>query len=736
MQEYPEHIKQLFEIYTKILKREAWAGKLEPWEIEKKETTARDLLDATEYFLKIKAELATKVEMRDLQELIRGHNSLYYLESHPIIDDGEYDRLFQLLKSIETHLDQIDVDSPTQRIEVLLSQQFQKGFHLKPMISLDNTYNVEDILEFGKRARNYLGRQDPLASLLELKFDGLGMSLLYRNGSFVRALTRGNGVEGEDISVNALQVNGVPRMIPFDGEIEIRGEVVMPHAEFERVNRERLASGEKLFANPRNAASGSLRQLDPNITKSRGLQFFAYSVPYLETEYDVFGITKYDEGIAKLFDWGFDISPFFQKFDTIEDLAKRVAEFAAQKPKFAFDIDGLVIKLREYALWNELGATEHHPRSAIAYKFPQELVRTRVNFIEHSVGRTGIVTPVAHLEGVNVSGVIVRRATLHNYEELERKDVRIGDQVFIQRAGEVIPEVVASIPEVRTGAEEIVGPPPHCPSCGTALTKEADKVAVFCPNRDLCPAQTSGALKAFVSKHAANIDGLGEKIIDLFIEKGFLTDFVSIYRLHQYRDQILDMEGFELKKTDNILNAIEGSRTMDLARFFLALGIPEVGRKTAKTLAEYLSTAVSRLSTEENNDTQALLLEALGSLSVESLVEIRDIGPVSAESITDYFVDNRDMVVRLLGEVHPKIVLGVTGGILVDKSFCVTGSFTSVSRDDIHAQIEANGGEVRSSVSAKLDYLIVGSDAGSKLEKAKGFGVTILSLEDFHNLLG
>jgi len=693
------------------------------------------LVSLSESFLRREAPSVTESDIQVLQSLLRAHNERYYLHSDPVIDDGQYDRLFQLLKDAEARLGIVDPNSPTQRIEVLLSQQFQKGFHLKPMISLDNTYDVEDILEFGKRACNYLGRQDPLACLLELKFDGLGMSLLYRNGSFVRALTRGNGVEGEDISVNALQVGGVPRMIPFDGEIEIRGEVVMPHAEFDRVNRERLASGEKLFANPRNAASGSLRQLDPNITKSRGLQFFAYSVPYLETEYDVFGITKYDQGIAKLFEWGFDISPFFERFASIEDLAIRVEEFASKKPKFAFDIDGLVIKLQEYALWNELGATEHHPRSAIAYKFPQELVRTRVNFIEHSVGRTGIVTPVAHLEGVNVSGVIVRRATLHNYEELERKDVRIGDQVFIQRAGEVIPEVVASIPEVRTGAEEIVGPPPYCPSCGTPLAKEADKVAVFCPNRATCPAQTSGALKAFVSKHAANIDGLGDKIIDLFIEKGFLTDFVSIYHLHHYRDQILGMEGFELKKTDNILTAIEGSRTMDLSRFFLALGIPEVGRKTAKTLAEYLSTAVSRLAIDENSDTQALLVDALSGLSIESLVEIRDIGPVSAESITDFFTDNRDMVMRLLREVRPKIALGIAGGILSGKSFCVTGSFENVSRDDIHTQIEANGGEVRSSVSAKLDYLIVGSDAGSKLEKANGFGVAILTLDDFRGML-
>lgn len=307
------------------------------------------------------------------------------------------------------------------------------------------------------------------------------------------------------------------------------------------------------------------------ITRNRGLQFFAYSVPYFEARFEELGLSNYSEGIEKLSEWGFSVSPFFEKFNTIESLAERVGILAAKKPTFDFDIDGLVIKFQDYALWRELGATEHHPRSAIAYKFPQELVRTRVHFIEHSVGRTGIVTPVAHLDPVGVTGVIVRRATLHNYEELERKDVRIGDQVFIQRAGEVIPEVVSVIAEVRTGNEERIGPPEKCPSCGTPLAKEVDKVAVFCPNRLSCPAQTSGALKAFVSKHAANIEGLGDKIIDLFLEKGFLSDFVSIYRLHTFRDSILELDGFEQKKTDNILSAIEGSRSMELARFLLAL---------------------------------------------------------------------------------------------------------------------------------------------------------------------
>lgn len=316
---------------------------------------------------------------------------------------------------------------------------------------------------------------------------------------------------------------------------------------------------------------------------------------------------------------------------------------------------------------------------------------------------------------------------------MERKDVRIGDQVFIQRAGEVIPEVISVITEVRTGNEEKVGPPLYCPSCETLLAKEADKVVVFCPNRATCPAQTSGALKAFVGKHAANIDGLGDKIIDIFLEKGFITDFSSIYRLHEFRDRILELEGFEIKRTDNILAAIEGSRTMELARFLLALGIPQIGRKTAKTLADFLALDIAKNPSEAPMHLR--LQTSLANLNIEALVEIRDIGPVSAEAIVDYFVDQQSLVAALLEQVQPKIAIKTSGGILAGASFCVTGSFEGVSRDEIHAQIEAHGGEVRSSVSPKLEYLIVGSDAGSKLEKAKGFGVKIITLESFLDLL-
>lgn len=430
------------------------------------DTLLQDSLD----FLSGKTAV-TSHNIEELRNIIRKHNELYYLHSDPLVDDGQYDGLFKLLEKRERELGLYDPASPTSRIDVLLSRQFEKGKHLSAMISLDNTYNTEDILDFGKRARNILGRDYALPSCSELKFDGLGISILYRGGKLTRALTRGNGVEGEDVTLNALEISNIPKFISYEGEIEIRGEVVMPHSAFERVNKDRAANGEKLFANPRNAASGSLRQLDPMITRSRGLQFFAYSVPYFERD-ESFGIDQYRAYIRQLADWGFSISPYFEYFESIEALAEHVAGLTKSQLEFGFDIDGLVIKFDELAIWRELGATEHHPRSAIAYKFPQDAVQTKVIFVEHSVGRTGAITPVAHLEAVNVGGVIVRRATLHNYEETDRKDVRIGDHVFIVRAGEVIPEVVSSIATARNGSEIIITPPEFCPSCGTAVVKD------------------------------------------------------------------------------------------------------------------------------------------------------------------------------------------------------------------------------------------------------------------------
>jgi DNA ligase (NAD+) len=733
---------------------------------------AQELLERSRTYLSLNADYELSIDqIHELQEIIREHNVLYYRDSEPIIDDGEWDHLFTILRMNEERLGIFDPASPTRRVEALISTQFTKGLHLAPMISLDNTYNAEEVLDFRGRvmkglegvrttdAKGESSQRAEVAAILELKFDGLGLSLLYREGRLVRALTRGNGFEGEDVTINALEIPSIPRTIDYLGEIEIRGEVVMPHSAFARVNSERLALGDKLFANPRNAASGSLRQLDPLITRSRGLEFYGYSIPRFEDAIvrSELGIELYSESIGLIEKWGFLVSLFFERFASIELLATRVRELATNRPRFGFDIDGLVIKLEDYALWSELGTTGHHPRYAIAYKFPQESVATTILSIEHSVGRTGAVTPVAHMGAVAVGGVMVQRATLHNYEELERKGVRIGDRVYIARAGEVIPEVVSVIATVRTGEEIVIERPVNCPSCGTALTQDAGKVVLYCPNSLLCPAQTSWGLKLFASKHAANIDGLGDKIIDLFIEQGWLSDFVSIYHLHKYRSEILALEGFEERKTDNLLAAIEASRGMELSKFFVALGIPEVGRKTARILADLIDKVIKKQESEiyehsywesqvpkdlEVSDgtlsgSSQKLIQALSGTTYDILLSVRDIGPVVAQAIVEYISDNWEMLKSLIEAVNPVLPMSLdsdaTIGTLSGQSFCVTGSFEGISRDEIHALIEINGGEVRSSVSAKLSYLIVGTDAGSKMERARELGVQALSLEEWKN---
>jgi DNA ligase (NAD+) len=716
---------------------------------------SRDLLSRSLSFLE-RAETLSKTDLPELRDLLREHNRLYYTESAPVLSDTEYDRLFRLLSDLEAKFGDFDPESPTNRIDVLLSRQFEKGRHAAPMISLDNTYDENDLTDFEGRIRNILKTDAPLGYDVELKFDGLGISISYEDGRIVRVLTRGNGVEGEDVTVNALTIKNIPKTIPYQGAIEIRGEVVMPHEAFHRTNDERLLSGEKLFANPRNAASGSLRQLDYRVTEKRGLQFFAYSVPEFEVaDFDTADIRTYRDYTAKLASWGFSVSPYFFEARDLEALLGEVRALTTNRPQFPFDIDGLVIKLDDLSLWSELGTTEHHPRYAIAYKFPQANVRTKVLDLEHSVGRSGIVTPVAHLEAVNVTGVTVRRATLHNYEELEAKDIRIGDQVFIIRAGEVIPEVVASLKELRTGAEKIVEVPKVCPSCGSELRKDEGKVAVYCPNRAICPAQTAGSLQVFVSKHAANIEGLGEKGVATFLSKGLLTDFASIYRLPEHRDEILELEGFETKKTDNLLREIEKSRTMELSRLLVALGIPEVGRKTAKTLAEYVARKAAEVPEVRPSDSAASLCSAkrgpgtredssgtsvlalLSSLSPEELLTVRDIGPSTAESVVSYFEENRESLSDLFSFLDPPLpsVAQAGNGPLAGKSFCVTGSFEGISRDEIHEKIEAAGGEVRSSVSVKLDYLVVGEDAGSKLGKARSLGVRTIGLSELWGML-
>ncbi len=727
-----------------------------------------------------------KEDILRLREVVRENNRLYYQDEAPIISDTEYDELFHALARLESDHDMFDANSPTARLAIMTSEQFQKVKHVYPMISLDNTYSVEEVREWNERTLRVLkwkiknekwkevfsrhsdeGRiqsseiikpgsfvpQDDWANIdsstfnyyIQPKYDGLGLAIVYQYGKLYQAITRGSGVEGEDVTIGAFEIANIPKEIVSlkDTErMEIRGEVMMSRTEFDRVNRERLELGEKLFANPRNAASGSLRQLDPLITRSRNLQFFAYSIPQIEqaieTQNTKLKIQNYGWLMDLLVLWGFEREDFeFKNIVWVDALCSVLEnETNHRREYFDFDIDGMVLKLDDMTLWDDLGRTEHHPRYAIAYKFPAKQVRTRVISIEHSVGRTGTVTPVANLEAVDVSGVVVRRATLHNYDELTKKWVREGDYVFIVRAGEVIPEVVSVLTEVRTGDEKEIFPPAVCPICSTRLEQDEGKVAIYCPNKH-CPAKIQWQLEMFVGKQGFNIDGFGTKQIELFLELGWITDFVSVFHLGRYRDQFFELEGYKEKSVNNLLEALEKARHTTLDRVFVALGIPNVGKKTARLISSYELWIMSH----DGIDMKKNLLQAILTTKEEQLLEIKDIGPETARAFVEYVGENSLLIERLLHELQIQIPSTKPANQLPSqplfwKSFCVTGSFEWISRDEIHSMIEEQGGEVRTAVTGKLDYLIVGTDAGSKKSKAESLGVKCIGLEQLYLLTG
>jgi DNA ligase (NAD+) len=686
-----------------------------------------------------------------------------------------------------------DESSPTARLAILASEQFQKVAHMYPMISLDNTYNVEEVREWNDRMLRILMKSEqnidsslnienlknqiPLTPFLkgewevkilpyyiQPKYDGLGLAVIYKYGKLVQAVTRGSGIEWEDVTLTALEIENLPkeiRQLERVERMEVRWEVMMSRTVFDQVNRARLEIWEKLFANPRNCASGSLRQLDPLVTRSRHLQFFAYSIPQIEQATDdEHRMMTYAGLMDILSSWGFERVDFeFSNIEGIEDLCTRLSsETENRREYFDFDIDGIVLKLDDMTLWDDLGRTEHHPRYAIAYKFPAKQVRTKVLSIEHSVGRTGTVTPVANLEAVDVGGVVVRRATLHNYDELTKKWVRVGDYVFIMRAWEVIPEIVSVITEVRTGSEEIVVPPEQCPICSTLLLQDEWKVAIYCPNVH-CPAKIQGQLEMFVWKQGMNIDGLGVKQIELFLEKWWITDFASVFALWDHADALLQIEGYKEKSVQNLIESLEKARHTTLDRVFVAIGIPNVGKKTARSLASIIARHqtihVSEVSVipahagihvpilDSVTSTQwqkQNLISRIFSITESELLEVKDIWPETAWAFVEYMRENRELVERLFSKIDIKILnpssplsqvqLETSRSLVGGKSFCVTGSFDGISRDEIHDLIEKNGGEVRTAVTGKLDYLVVGSDAGSKKSKASSLGVKCIDIEE------
>lgn len=682
-------------------------------------------LNRTKYFLeRVDLDFSTEEE-EELQELISLHGDLYYKKEAPIISDSEYDILFKKYeKVIHKRWWQLSLEDKTG--EIFAQSSFEKAKHSRPMISLDNTYNDDELRDFDTRIKKILWALTPKASpsrergapeknipyTIEFKFDGLGVEIIYIDGVYTQAITRWNGVEWEDITENVRQIQNVPKKINKSGRFEVRWEVVMPISSFERLNTEAKKKGEKVFSNPRNAASGSLRVLDASITKKRDLKYFAYDL----SDFSAFWESTYSDMIYSLENWGFEISSYFPKCEWIESVIKEISQAENIKEKIDFEVDGLVVKVNDISLWDDIWSTEHHPRYSIAYKFPAEIKTTLLESVEHSVGRTGTITPVANVAPVELSGAIIRRCTLHNYDEVEKLGIKIGDSVFIKRAGEVIPKIISV---ALSGSGEIISVPRYCPSCGTPVQKDDDKVRYFCPNSYACPAQMKEKIAFAVGKQGFNIDGFGEKQAELFYELWYIKDYSDIFKLKNFKDEVLELDGFQEKSVKNLLDGIEKVRTTDVVTFLKALWIPWVGKKTAKILSQLFSTPDAFLPWNIPDQ--------------ESLEELSDIGPEVALSVRLFFIEQEELVRDMLREldIHFVETQKNKSWKWAWKKMCITWSFDGYSRDDLVKILEEEGGAFVGSVSKKTDYLLAGEKAGSKLKKANDLGVQVLNLEDF-----
>lgn len=668
--------------------------------------------------------------IHDLREVLRFHEYRYYILSEPLIADMEYDQLYKALEKLEKeNPGAVRPDSPTQRVAKGLTKEFPTVQHLVPMLSLDNSYNADDLFDFDRKVRELSGL-DQVDYCVEPKFDGASISLIYEKDLFARGATRGDGVEGDEISTNIRQIRTIPLSAEFSRyglqQVEIRGEVLINKKQFKKFNEQLLSQGEDPKANPRNMAAGTLRLKDPSEVSRRNLEAFVYHISYY-TMTEGAGIpellTTHSGSLQLLWELGFR-SPEQEKkvFSGIDDVIRYVQEFESGRDDLPYEIDGMVIKVNAIPLQEKLGMTSHHPRWAIAYKFKARQASSRLLNVEFQVGRTGAVTPVAKLEPVAVGGVTVSSISVHNEEYIREKDLRIGDAVLIERAGDVIPQIVKSLTELRNGTERPIVFPQHCPVCNSKLFKEEEEAVWRCTNIE-CPAQVVERIIHFVSKDAMDIRGFGEANVRKFYEMGLLKDIPSVYTLNF--DKLTGLEGFGQKSIDNLRKAIEGSRKQPLHRLIYALGIRFVGETTAKTLAH----AVNHLLD-------------FREFSLEQLQQLEDVGPKVAGSIFQFFSnpDNIEMLVELekagLTFRNEKKDLSATGS-LAGQTFLFTGTLPTLKRSEAEAMAEEMGGQILSGVSAKLNYLVVGEDAGSKLEKAKKINtVRIITEEEFLQLLG
>jgi DNA ligase (NAD+) len=650
----------------------------------------------------------------ELRETIEHHAYRYYVLDSPEISDTEYDRLFRELQDIEAaRPDLRTVDSPTARVGGMPLKEFSQHKHLVPMLSLDNAFGHDELTAFDRRAREALV-VDAIEYLCELKFDGASINLTYRDGVLDVAATRGDGTTGEEITPNAKTIRGIPFRLrgELPGTFEVRGEVVMLKSVFAELNEARSAKGEQVFANPRNAASGGLRQLDSRLTAARKLNFMCYGIGAASTP---LGATQ-NEMMERLHDLGFPVNKERRLCQGIEPVIEFVDQVHADREELPFGIDGVVIKVNSFEAQENLGMTARGPRWAVAYKYPAEQAFTRLNSIFVSVGRTGSLNPVAGLEPVYVGGVTVSRATLHNYDEVLRKDVREGDIVIVQRAGDVIPEVVGPVLEKRDGDLPVPIPPTHCPVCGTEAVRKEGEVALRCPNR-ACPAQTAAKLQHFVGRRMMDIDGFGEKLIVRLLELGFLTDVPSIYRLHLRRPELVELDRLGESSIDNLLGAIEASKHPPLARFLNALGIPELGEKGSQDLARELRT-----------------LDAIRHAGYDELLALPNIGPRTASEIQEFFEGEEGcrIVDGLLEEgVSPQEGAEPEGDTFAGQTFVFTGKLEEMSREEAEELVVKLGGKASGSVSKLTTTVVAGPGAGSKLAKAESLGVAVISEADF-----
>jgi DNA ligase (NAD+) len=652
-------------------------------------------------------------EIQQLRQEINFHSYRYYALDDPQITDADYDRLMQRLRELELQFpDSVTPDSPTQRVGTAPLSAFQTVIHEMPMLSLDNAFSDEDLLAFNQRVQDRLKSTGDIEYACELKLDGIAVSLLYRDGVLVRGATRGDGTNGEDITQNVRTIKSIPLCLHGEGYpvvLEVRGEIYMPKAGFEALNEKARGAGEKLFVNPRNAAAGSLRQLDPRITASRPLEMCAYSVGLV----DGGQLPETHSGtLTALKNWGFLTNRETQVAKNIQEAMDFYRRIGLRRDGLAYDIDGIVFKVNSRELQEKLGFISRAPRWAIAYKFPAQEESTLLLDVEFQVGRTGAVTPVARLQPVFVGGVTVSNATLHNRDEINRLGIKIGDTVIVRRAGDVIPQIVQVVESKRTPDARDIIFPDSCPVCGSPVETVADEAVARCSGGLVCAAQRKEAIKHFASRKAMNVEGLGDKLVEQLVDLGLVNNLADIYSLS--REQLSAMERMGEKSADNILSALETSKKTTLAKFIYALGIREVGEATARNFANYFGS-----------------FEALAAADQETLQKVPDVGPVVAHFVAEFFAQESNIIavsaLRNHGIHWDNIdVVSPEELPLAGLTYVLTGTLESPSRDDAKAHLLALGAKVAGSVSAKTDYVVAGPGAGSKLAKAEELGLKVM----------